>query len=155
MVSIEGLSKAAVLAALYNGSKPQGFGFFHYDPEPMTEAVAENTIANQGMQFDYLKGRVMKIDIGGNELNTWGYNRDNGENAAEDIINLLRKTSDVNAEQIEMTHLEHTHQSAQFAKEHIAEPSKTIEGKDFVIHTLGLESIAPYIQDKIDDILDE
>lgn len=29
MISIEGLDKAAVLAALYNASHPQGLGFVH------------------------------------------------------------------------------------------------------------------------------
>jgi hypothetical protein len=36
--------------------------------------------------FDYLQGRVLKINLSGTILNTWLYNRDNGDNAAETVI---------------------------------------------------------------------
>lgn len=36
--------------------------------------------------FDYLKGRVMKIRIEGDEIDTRLYNRDNGVGAAEAAI---------------------------------------------------------------------
>ena len=35
MVSIKNLDKAAVLAALYNASKPLGLGFLQFMAEPM------------------------------------------------------------------------------------------------------------------------
>ena len=37
-ISLVGLSKAAVLAALYNASKPQGMGFLQFNPKPMDES---------------------------------------------------------------------------------------------------------------------
>lgn len=37
-------------------------------------------------RFDYVKGRVLKVDLGKDELFTGGYNRDNGFNAAEDAL---------------------------------------------------------------------
>jgi hypothetical protein len=40
-------------------------------------------------RFDYLKGRVMKVDLGGDELRTALYNRDNGPNAAESALEPL------------------------------------------------------------------
>ena len=43
-MNIAGKSKAAILAALYNASKPLGLGFMHYDPTPMTETEAEEII---------------------------------------------------------------------------------------------------------------
>ena len=87
-MNISHLRKAAVLAALYNGSKPQGLGVFQFDPTPMTEEEAQ-AILNQkatSTYFDYLKGRVMKINLGGDELDTRLYNRDNGEGKAESIL---------------------------------------------------------------------
>lgn len=39
-MDISGLSKASVLAALYNAARPQGMGFLQYDPKPMSEADA-------------------------------------------------------------------------------------------------------------------
>lgn len=84
-MNIKGLNKANVLAALYNNAKPLGLGMIHYDPKPMTEQEAE-ILLNQQTYFDYLKGRVMKVDLSSDELNTRLYNRDNGHNAAEDAI---------------------------------------------------------------------
>lgn len=87
MIDISGFDKADVLAALYNASKPQGLGFLHFEPSPMTTAQARELIDEIGwpfnqMYFDYIKGRVMKVDLGANEFNPWLYDRDNGEGAA-------------------------------------------------------------------------
>lgn len=102
-MNIKGLDKAAILAALYNRATCQGMGILHYDPKPMTVDQAR-TILNQEqgdditqmfggfvhngnrLYFDYLKGRVMKVDLSKDELDTRLYNRDNGPNAAEDAI---------------------------------------------------------------------
>jgi len=91
-ISIKGLNKAAVLAALYNASKPQGMGFMRYDSKPMTSDEAQKLLdADPRQYFDYLKGRVMKIGLSKDEVDTWGYNRDNGENAAEKAIETLQQ----------------------------------------------------------------
>ena len=84
-MDIKGLNKAAILACLYNASKPQGMGFFHYKPEAMTVEQAGALLQEQ-TYFDYLQGRVMKIDLKGDDLETWLYNRDNGPEAAEHAI---------------------------------------------------------------------
>lgn len=90
MVDIKGLNKAEVLAALYNNSKPLGLGFLHFDPMDMTVAEAEE-ILNQTTYFDYLKGRVMKVDLSsGDSFEEWLYDRDNGKGAAQRVIDSLR-----------------------------------------------------------------
>ncbi len=89
-MDITGLNKAEVLAALYNGSKPQGMGFLHYDPTPMTKEEAQ-VFLNDNTYFDYLMGRVMKIDLSTNDLRTDLYNRDVGVDAAEKIISNLKE----------------------------------------------------------------
>lgn len=89
-MNIAGLDKAEVLAALYNGSRQQGMGFLHKrGGEEMTVEQAQVELKNE-TYFDYLYGRVMKIDLCGDEVNTGLYNRDNGQGAAEAIINALR-----------------------------------------------------------------
>lgn len=80
-ISIKGLNKAAVLAALYNHAKPLGMGFLHFTPEPMTLEEA-GQLLKKGMRFDYLKGRVMKIDLDKDEMRTDFYDRDNGNGQA-------------------------------------------------------------------------
>lgn len=98
-MNIKGMNKAEVLAALYNASKQQGMGFLHTrGARGMTveEAQAEiDDLPNQGwghgqMEWDYLHGRVMKVDITGDELDTWGFDRDNGQGAAERALQHLK-----------------------------------------------------------------
>ena len=85
-MNISDMNKAKVLAALYNNSKPQGMGFLHFDAQPMTEEDAQKLLDSGQTYFDYLNGRVMKIDLSSDKLETWAYNRDNGENAAETVL---------------------------------------------------------------------
>ena len=80
-IDISKLNKGDVLATLYNASKPQGLGIFHYDSTPMTREEAESLL-EEGTYFDYLKGRVMKIDLSDDILRTHLYDRDNGNGAA-------------------------------------------------------------------------
>ena len=97
-ISIEGLDRADVLAALYNDSKPQGMGFLHYDPKPMTRIEAQHELlaTDSGPwpgDFDYLKGRVMKVQLkpGATEFYGHLYDRDLGEGAAARAISRLRE----------------------------------------------------------------
>lgn len=96
MVNTTGLSRGHVLAALYNASKPQGLGFLQYDPTPMTIDSAEVFLSecqhDDNFYFDYLKGRVMKVDLRDHEgFEEFLYDRDNGPGAADRAIKALRK----------------------------------------------------------------
>lgn len=88
-INLKGLNKAEVLAALYNASKPLGMGILHFDPAPMRAEEAESLLKGQ-TYFDYLKGRVMKVDLSGDELDPWLYDRDNGQGAAQRVIDSMR-----------------------------------------------------------------
>lgn len=85
VVDISNKDKAEVLAALYNNSHPHGLGFLQYNPEPMTVEKARELLQCTSY-FDYLAGRVMKISLESNRVYTGGYNRDNGDGAAERAI---------------------------------------------------------------------
>lgn len=90
MIDTKGLNKTEVLAALYNNSKPQGLGFLHFDSKDMTVSEAEE-ILKQTTKFDYLKGRVMKVDLSYDDgFDEWLYDRDNGNGAAQRAIDALR-----------------------------------------------------------------
>jgi len=85
-MNISNYPRAEVLAALFNAAKPLGLGFIHYKPEHiMDESEAQELLTRQ-TYFDYHEGRLMKVDMSKDELRTDLYNRDNGENAAEDAI---------------------------------------------------------------------
>lgn len=94
MISIAGLDKAEVLAALYNASRPQGMGFFQAVFRDATSEEMRQVIAERGehLRFDYLQGRVMKVDISDDDLDPRLYDRDNGQGAAARAIKPLRKS---------------------------------------------------------------
>ena len=150
-MNINELKKSAVLAALYNASKPQGMGFMHYDPKPMTEEEAED-ILSRGTYFDYLEGRVMKIDLSKDEVDTRGYNRDNGADVAEDVIMVLRSTKDSNAPSIQTHHKQNTLESALYTESRLGEihETETIDG--MTVLTLGLSDVANELGPKVKQI---
>lgn len=85
MIDIKQANKAQVLAALYNASSPQGMGFLHAKSVRMTEEEAA-ALLKERTYFDYLHGRVMKVDLSGDTLEERLYDRDNGHGAAYDAI---------------------------------------------------------------------
>lgn len=85
-MNIKGVSKAKVLLELYNNARPLGLGCLQYDSELMTEEEAQKLLESGQTYFDYVKGRVMKIDLSTDELETDLYNRDNGIGRAEEVI---------------------------------------------------------------------
>ena len=89
MIDISKLSKAQVLVALYNASCPQGMGFLNYDLTSLSEDEAVKLLEHQ-TYFDYLKGRVLKIDLSGPSLDSWLYDEDNGYGAAARAISGIK-----------------------------------------------------------------
>lgn len=109
-IDIQGIDKAELLAALYNRSKVLGMGALHAKQGDMSLDDARDTIAKHSyvnhwhindkgcppntpattIYFDYLHGRVMKVELAGDTLKTRGYNLDNGEGAAEAIVAAVR-----------------------------------------------------------------
>lgn len=74
------------MAALFNASRQQGMGFLDSrgDRDMSIERAAEILIITE--DFDYLDGRVMKISLDRDEVETRLYDRDNGQGAAERAI---------------------------------------------------------------------
>jgi len=100
-VSIKGLDKAEVLAALVNYAQPLGMGFLQDDGKPMTKEEAQARIdgdvthdslrvGNRHLYFDYVKGRPIKSDLSGDEINPALYDRDQGQGACAEAIKRLR-----------------------------------------------------------------
>ena len=88
-MNISNYNKADVLAALYNASKPQGMGMLHFNPSKMTQEQAQEMLDSGQTYFDYVQGRVMKIDLSGDELDSYLYDRDLGQGACQRVIDSL------------------------------------------------------------------
>lgn len=81
--------KRKVLIALYDGSKVQGMGIFQAKSGSLSEAEAKSLLEEQ-TYFDYLHGKVMKVDLSGNELDPRLYDRDNGQGKAAQLIKAIK-----------------------------------------------------------------
>lgn len=152
-ISIAGLDKAMVLAALYNASKPQGMGFLHYDPEPMTVEDARKLIERNHVRFDYLKGRVMKIDLSTDELDTWGYDRDNGQDAAQKALDAMKASGNVNDAAIVRTHNANMQVAALSTRALLDDETRIQRHGSATIMTMGLSDMAEHLEPKIDKVL--
>ena len=98
MVSIKGLDKAEVLLALYNASYIQGMMGFLAAVDNYGIEDARKDIEEQGddLYFDHLHGRVMKVDINGDEFDPQLFDKNNGEGSAEKAIEKLRNNGGKN-----------------------------------------------------------
>jgi hypothetical protein len=141
MVSIAGLNKAEVLAALYNTARPQGMGFLHYDPAPMTTEVAQAILDLGVTSFDYLKGRVMKVDLSGDDVDPWGFDRDNGHGVVEAVVHTLRQGGGPNNPLLQVLHEANTQDAVEEAKGMVENrrPSSTRREGGVVTIELGLD----------------
>ncbi len=155
MVNISGLSKESVLAALYNASRPQGMGFMHYDPTPMTEKVAEGVIKRMGgvLDFDYLAGRVMKVNIHKDEFDPWCYARDNGQGAAARVISELRVSGKLNTDAIAEQHKKGTKEAAAETRGMLEEESSFQSNEHGSVLRLGLAEFKNVLAPKVDRAL--
>lgn len=104
-VNIKGIDKATLIQALHDGARTGRMTFSaevletmrlsREDAEAELAELEEHRKQYEGpmrtrMKIDYIKGRSLKIDVAGPEMHTAGYNRDNGQGAAEAIVAKLR-----------------------------------------------------------------
>lgn len=158
-INLDDLDKAEVLAVLYNNSKPLGLGFMRYDPKPMTREEAQALLDGGQTYFDYLNGRVMKIDLSGSDLNPWLYDRDNGLGAAERAISALRSTNQTNPELVQTTHDRNTRSSAEELRSHPYEREPSYQASDkihgFVVYHLSPSDLVnpDVLEQKVDEAI--
>lgn len=89
MVYSKGIDKAELLIGLYDNSHQQGFGMFQ--PEKQLTIQEAKEVLKQTTSFDYLFGKVMKVDLGNDEsFEERLYDRDNGKGRAQRVVNNIR-----------------------------------------------------------------
>lgn len=90
MINIKGLDKAQLLIELYNHSHQQGLGIM----QPSRSLTIEDAkkLLEQTTDFDYLYGRVMKVDLSDDEeFEERLYDLDNGQGMAQLVVDSMRK----------------------------------------------------------------
>ena len=87
-VNISGLDRDELLKNLWENSNVAGLFEGRSDTVWDLEA-AKSQLCNG--YADYIQGRVMKVNIYNTDnVDPWGYNRDNGHNAFQNVVNKMR-----------------------------------------------------------------
>ena len=116
-LDVSDINPVLLFMVLFNSSKQQGYGILDgrgrssmtykeaHDElfehplairprrpgKEVEEVVGGELFVHKPRMLDYVRGRVMKCTINGKELDTWGYDRDNGEGAAADAVAIARE----------------------------------------------------------------
>ena len=88
-INVSQIPANELLAKLYNSSRVQGLGFLQAINEEMTPEHATSLLDGKTQYFDYLHGKIMKVEINGTMLNSALYDRDNGPGAAQAVVDSL------------------------------------------------------------------
>lgn len=96
-LDISGIDRAALLAALHNGTSCLGLGVLQDIGSMSVEtaqthlAIAERYQSNGIVWFDYVCGRPIKVGLAGDELIRADlYDRDAGQGSCQSIIDSLK-----------------------------------------------------------------
>ena len=108
-IDVKDIPPGKLLAALYNNGRALGMGILQSRDGAMTEAEADALISGETnttdypdggpksdgkkRYFDYLHGRPMKIEVGGDTVRPGLYDRDNGTGAVQRVVDLLREAA--------------------------------------------------------------
>lgn len=92
IIDIKGLSKAKLLAALYNKATLVVKNAAKHGI--MTEEEAQKIIESGHTDFSYVYGKAMKINLTEDIIDSWGYDRDNGDGVVAKIVRQVREEKD-------------------------------------------------------------
>ena len=90
MVDIKGLDKARVLKSLYDHSHVKGMGVMQAVPTGFVTVETCAKLLEAQTYFDYLYGRVIKVELSGDEFDERLYDRDCGDGAAQRAVDSVR-----------------------------------------------------------------
>ncbi len=88
-VSIKGLDKVLVLQALWKNCKAQGVSPVHVPVRTEVSLEECKRGLTESCNFDYWKGKVLKVNLEGDEFDPSCYDRLNGEGAAQRAIDSI------------------------------------------------------------------
>jgi len=94
VVDIAGLDKAKLLIKLWMNSKNASFFANTRTPPPLPPTLEDaKTELERSSNVDYFCGRAIKTDFGSNQIDPFGYDRDNGTNCFAKIVENMRSHS--------------------------------------------------------------
>ena len=165
MVDIKGLDKAAVMAALFNASAPQGYGFLQADlgPQVLSAQDAQNMVDSapaptiigrddvRAFVLDYDLGRPLKVRLAGDEFDPSRYDEVNGgPGSAQKVIDRLRATGQVDTAESAEAHKTLTKAKAFEAMKMY----NTVAAIDGLVVTLGADDADAILQQAVEAEMD-
>ena len=148
MIQIGNLSKASILASLYNASSPIGVGFVGAinGPVTMDDVSARDYINQRGgnLKFDYVYGRPIKVDLTGDSFDPRLYDcRNGGVGVARHIVEKLRKSNEVSSSYARMIHMTNLMSALYDTREGVS--SRSYEGAAalFMMREFRTEKVEP------------
>jgi hypothetical protein len=157
-IDISGLDKAELLAALYNRAAPQGLGFLHYNPEPMTAEQAQQEIDRREgawkFDFDYLNGRSMKVDITGDTIcdnDARLFDRDNGTGACEGAVRSVREGTPLDTAGQEMA----VKNAARAAKRGLSDSESVEVHGNLRVLRMGMADVADQVRPAVEKYVEK
>ena len=142
MVDIKGLDKAAVMAALFNASAPQGYGFLQAD-------IGRDDV--RAFELDYVLGRPLKVRLAGDEFDPSRYDEVNGgPGSAQKVIDRLRATGQVDTAESAEAHKTLTKAKAFEAMKMY----NTVTAIDGIVVTLGADDADAILQQVVEAEMD-
>jgi hypothetical protein len=90
--NIKGLNKVTLLKRLFKAAKQKPYEELLNITQTLSRKKAEEVITRK-IYIEDLNGKFLNIDLSGDTVDTWGYNKVNGEgkHLAEKIINQMRE----------------------------------------------------------------
>ena len=165
LVDIKGLDKAAVMAALFNASAPQGYGFLQADlgPQVLSAQDAQNMVDAapapkiigrddmRTFELDYVLGRPLKVRLAGDEFDPSRFDEVNGgPGSAQKVIDRLRATGQVDTAESTEVHKTLTRAKA-FEAMKMYNTVTTIDG---ITVTLGADDADAILQQAVEAEMD-
>lgn len=89
MIDVSYLTNAQLLCALVEGKQTQGLGFINHNRKwGMVEALelTKDLVNGKSRFFDYVNGVCVKVEIGGDTIDPWLYDRDRYPGACQAAV---------------------------------------------------------------------
>ena len=94
MIDVTGVDLVKFAQKVYELSVPQGLGFLHFTPKPLSDEEAKELICNGELDMDYVHGRACKMNVRDNKINdAWYDHTDDQLKELLDAFGIKAKTA--------------------------------------------------------------
>lgn len=99
MIDVTGVDLVELAKAAYDLSRPQGLGFLHFTPDPLTDEEAQSLLrdadSHLALSLDYVHGRAVKLTVyrDGDTLSMRDRWYDHSQSQLQELLERIGKTA--------------------------------------------------------------